>query len=467
MGRRRTFVIALAGLVAMLAGALPAVSAAPASAATMPQPVQLTGTWLIYSGVGSETGYEAPASLTGTIDGNGVMQFSSVQLDPITYPEVSPFGGTVDLTVKNDPTEAPFFTPTASGSYVAKNGRGAIDVTVRPTVDISSLVGTARCTATTPLTFPFVPYDFAPPISGAYDLFLRGTTGAAWSGNALCSNLPSSFAIYLQVSFASKPVSVPEVNVGDVRIMEGHSKSRNALVPVTLSQPDPVNPTTVDVAVAGATATPGKPTIPGSDFKGPFTKRLTFKPGTVVQYVSVPVYGDLDSEGDEEFTVALSNPSAGYAIGADVVGIGTIIDDEFPGIVGVNQLAIDDVVTWEGDAGARTVKFTVSLAQPANQPVTFQYGIVPGSATGGYAKGPVPAGTEVRDFLGALKTVTFKPSSTTGLTAVQKTIAVTVYPDLTTEDPNVAEDFAVVISGVNGPVLVTRDVGVGYLVDDD
>jgi hypothetical protein len=268
------------------------------------------------------------------------------------------------------------------------------------------------------------------------------------------------------VTIAPAPAGVA---VGDVTIFEGDAKSRNAVFPVSLSAPS-TSTVTVDVAVSDLTATGGKPNVVGSDYKGPITKTLTFKPGQVVRYLSVPVFGDTVLEPDEQFQVTLSNPTGGYQL-ERAIGTGTISDDDDPEIYSDNNLvAVSDVSVVEGDAGKRTAKFTVSLSRPATGPVTIEYYILANltdQATGGYAKGPIPPGTDLKDDLGAPRTLTFKPSLTTGLTGVQKTVSVTLYPDTAAEP---TEGYGVVLSNSTGPVnrdLGGDPVGFGFILDDD
>jgi hypothetical protein len=292
-----------------------------------------------------------------------------------------------------------------------------------------------------------------------------GYVAPAIQANGVWVNETSSHAGDGSVTIAPAPAGIA---VGDVRIFEGDAKSRNAVFPISLSEPS-TSTVTVDVAVSDLTATGGKPTVAGSDYKGPITKTLTFKPGQVMRYLSVPVYGDTVLEPDEQFQVTLSNPTDGYQL-EKATGIGTISDDDDPLIFSDNNLvAVSDVWVVEGDAGKRTAKFTVSLSRPASGPVTVEYYILanlPGQATGGYASGPIPPGTEVRDYLGVTRTLTFKPGAS-GFTGVQKTVSVTLYPDTAAEP---TEGYGVVLSNSTGPVnrdLGGDPVGFGFILDDD
>ena len=78
-------------------------------------------------------------------------------------------------------------------------------------------------------------------------------------------------------------------------------------------------PVTVNYATADGTATSP------ADF-GAISGTLTFAPGVTTQPISVSIVNDAIAEGNETFTVALSNPTV--ATIADPSGLGTIVDDE-------------------------------------------------------------------------------------------------------------------------------------------
>jgi len=69
-------------------------------------------------------------------------------------------------------------------------------------------------------------------------------------------------------------------------------------------------------------------TSPGLDHKAvKATKTLTFKTGQWQKMVSLNVYPDILVEGDETFSISLSNPSTGLSIDRSA-GTITIIDDD-------------------------------------------------------------------------------------------------------------------------------------------
>ena len=81
---------------------------------------------------------------------------------------------------------------------------------------------------------------------------------------------------------------------------------------------------TVDYMTTADTATEGV------DYTGVSNAvTLTFAPSEATKTISIPIIDDTDFEGDEQFSVELSNASNGAAIAADTA-TGTIVDDENP-----------------------------------------------------------------------------------------------------------------------------------------
>jgi hypothetical protein len=462
-------------LFAVLTAVLP-LGHQPGAGATkvVPSPVVLSGgaDLIIQDSPRPSTG-----SLAGTIDFRGNLTLPTVAVDQFRFYFDE---GTLPPEAGNPEFRADITNASATGSFDPQTG--ALELTVKGTPRINTVGAspTSDCVGTNgvntlPIDIEFEQqpdrYPGSVAVGGSYALKAR--VGTNWSGSALfgqlCPALPIFFDVWLYLSFDTVPViAPPAVSVGDVRVYEGDAKSRNAVFPVSLSRPSDQT-VTVDVAVSGTTATPGTPKTPGADFKGPITRTLTFRPGQVMRYLNVAVFGDTVVEPDEQFEVTLSNPTGGAALGKDI-GLGTISDDDDPAIFSDNNLvAVSDVWVVEGDAGKRTAKFTVSLSEPANGPVTIEYYIwanIPGQATGGYASGPVPPGTDVRDYLGATRTLTFKPGAS-GFTGVQKTVSVTLYPDTAAEP---TEGYGVVLSNSTGPVnrdLGGDPVGFGFILDDD
>jgi hypothetical protein len=139
---------------------------------------------------------------------------------------------------------------------------------------------------------------------------------------------------------------LPAVSIGDVSQLEGNAGTSTMSFDVTLDRPS-TDTVTVDYASTGVSATGG------NDYVG-VSGTATFLPGDTHATVDVTVNGDATAEPDETFTVDLSSPTNGTIAAGS--GLGTILDDDGPPTVRVN-----DVTIPEGDVGPSTATFTVTL----------------------------------------------------------------------------------------------------------
>jgi len=125
-------------------------------------------------------------------------------------------------------------------------------------------------------------------------------------------------ALYGSIRYESNVPIGPRLFVGPVRILEGDGGSASLGYAISLSGPA-ASAVTVDYQTVDGTATAG------SDYVG-VSGTATFPAGETTVPVSVPVIGDLVEEGDETFTLSLSN-----AVGASIAfgeGQGTILNDD-------------------------------------------------------------------------------------------------------------------------------------------
>ncbi|MCI0690404.1 IPT/TIG domain-containing protein [candidate division KSB1 bacterium] len=224
----------------------------------------------------------------------------------------------------------------------------------------------------------------------------------------------------------------PSISINDITVTEGNAPQGgvNAVFTVTLfSIGNQV--VTVDYATADGTATAG------SDYVAAFGT-LTFSPGTTTQTIAVVVNSDALDEPNETFFVNLSNPA--NATIADNQGQGTIIDDDSP-----PSISINDVTVTEGNAGTIDAVFTVTLSAASGQVVTVDYATSDGTAAAG------------SDYVAASGTLTFSPGTTT------QTIAVAVNGE-SLDEPN--EAFFVNVSNPANATIADNQ-GQGTIVDDD
>jgi hypothetical protein len=111
----------------------------------------------------------------------------------------------------------------------------------------------------------------------------------------------------------------PQLSIGDISVAEGGSGTTPATFTITLSQAPASGSVSVHWATADGTATaPGDYTAGSGD--------VTFPAGQLTRQVTVPVAGDTTLEGDETFTVRLSNPVNAELL--DPQGVGTIVNDD-------------------------------------------------------------------------------------------------------------------------------------------
>ena len=210
-------------------------------------------------------------------------------------------------------------------------------------------------------------------------------------------------------------------------VAEGDSGTIPMTFTVTLSPPA-ADTVTVDYTVNGGTATAGVDFIASQG-------TLSFPPGTTTRTITVPVIGDRLNEGNETVFVNLSY-AANATIG-DPQGVGTIVDDDLPG------LAISDAAIAEPHSGTANATFTVSLSPPAAGTTTVDFGTADGSAN---ASG---------DYVATVGTLTFPAGQTS------QTLSVPVKADAV---PEVAETFFVDLSGSSGPAI-TRSRGTATIYE--
>ncbi|MGZ6927226.1 MAG: RCC1 domain-containing protein [Acidimicrobiia bacterium] len=247
--------------------------------------------------------------------------------------------------------------------------------------------------------------------------------------------------------------STPVINAGDTYVVEGtFGEPSLARFPVTLSEPS-----TVPVMVT-YTFTPGSADT--SDYlpllHGPKVLKFTPSPHTgvtpVVKYVSTEIFPDSAVELGQVFHLALSAPTGGASLGRDT-GDAVIINDD---PTAASTVSIGGAAVVEGDAGpARKVEVPVRLSTASTSKVQISYRVSAGTAT---------AGSEFNNFRGRIKTLTFAPKASTGLTPQQKSIVVPILPDTTGE---ATETVEVTLLGATNGYSPVRDVGEVSILNDD
>jgi len=136
---------------------------------------------------------------------------------------------------------------------------------------------------------------------------------------------------------APVPVATITVAIADASpVVEGNppasptptvSPTPVATFVVSLSTPNPdPSPVTVDYITMNGTASSGQPDYQSS------AGTVSFDMGQQTQTISVPIIPDTAGEGDETFSVKLSNPQGNVPLSiADDEGQATIVDDDSGG----------------------------------------------------------------------------------------------------------------------------------------
>ncbi len=220
------------------------------------------------------------------------------------------------------------------------------------------------------------------------------------------------------------------VSVSDVRATEGDDGSAPASFVVSLSS------ASSDTVTVRHATTDGTATAP-ADYTST-SGQVTFAPGETSKTVDVPVRGDRSDEGDETFSVDLSD--ATNATIGDGHGVGTIVDDDPAPAVSISGGSV-----IEGETGSSTLTYTATLDAPSGKPVSVDFATADGSAH------------QPEDYTSRTGTLTFEPGETT------QHIDVPVAGDTRHE---VDETVAVDLSNPANASLGTAHA-LGTILDDD
>ena len=218
----------------------------------------------------------------------------------------------------------------------------------------------------------------------------------------------------------------PEISIDDV-IVDESAGTANFTVSLSRTSDSDV---TVDFTTMDGIADAGDYTAT--------TGNLVFLAGETTKDIAVSITDDGDEEGDETFSVELSN--ANGASLADAIGTGTILANDVPSIP---ALSIDDVDVSESSAIAT---FTVNLSEPSDAAITVDYTTVDGTAQDG------------SDYVATTGQLTFSPGDTAA------SIDVDLIGDSTFEGN---ETFTVELSNISAGAVISDGVAMGTIIEDD
>ncbi|MBV9467853.1 MAG: hypothetical protein JOZ57_01255, partial [Abitibacteriaceae bacterium] len=319
-------------------------------------------------------------------------------------------------------------------------GQNAVRVTLSATNGTLTLSGTTGLTiisgsnGSSTLTFTGTISNINTALNGLSFVPAAGFKGAA-SLSITTNDLGNSGTGGPQVATATVPITVNALtrtfSVSNVTVPEGDSGTTNALFTITLSAAS-TQPLTVQFATSDGTAKAG------SDYQST-NVTVGFSPGTTTRTIAVPIIGDTLNEGNETFTVLLSNPSGGAVI-SNGSGTGLIVDDD-----PLPTLSINDVQVAEGNSGITNATFTVSLSVASGRTVTVNYATADGTALSG------------SDYTATAGTLT--------IAAGQKSATITV-PILGDTAVEADETFTVNLTNVSN-ATIARNAGVGTILNDD
>lgn len=196
------------------------------------------------------------------------------------------------------------------------------------------------------------------------------------------------------------------------------------------------DPATVDFNTTPGTATPG----PGNDYTAT-SGTLNFAAGDLSETFDVPILDDVATEGSEQFTATLSNPSLDATIGAGNVATVTVTDFE-PG-----QVVFSSATYSVGEQGGM-VTITVNRINGSNGAASVNYTTAPGTATPG-------AGNDYTTTSG-----TFNWADGD---ATPRTFDVPILDDNAAEGN---EDFAVSLNTPSGAAIGAPGTGTVTITDD-
>jgi VCBS repeat-containing protein len=388
-------------------------------------------TFTLGATVTSGTTSNASASGTGTINdeaaGAGDITYVSIA-GPATVNEGAT---TTSYTVSLTQPAVTDVTVTLTYTGTAANGT---DYTAQTTVTI--LAGTSSRTFTLPTTGDNL-YEGNEP----FNVAITGTSGGGLER--------------LLIDTANDDVTTtivdddtPTLSINNMTVTEGTDS--HAVFTLSLSNPSTEN-VVVTLTLTNGTATVGTDTGTSAQLEYhngttwvtvPGNRRVTIAAGTTSLQVRTAIANDTTVEVSETYTLAAAHFSGTLASTADIVGTGTILDNDS------SNLTITDVTQAEGNSGTTTYTFTVSLTQTVDTAVSINWATAHVTTNG-------------TDLTAQSGTVTIAAGSTS------QTFSVTVNGDQTVE---LDESFNVNLSGLAAGgrnVTVTDSQGVGSVTNDD
>jgi Ca2+-binding RTX toxin-like protein len=238
----------------------------------------------------------------------------------------------------------------------------------------------------------------------------------------------------------------PTAIVGDTSVLEGDAGTSDLVFEVSLTGVNTSAPVTVTYQV-----TPGTAAV-GIDYVDPGVGTVFFPFGSTetTQLVTVQVNGDVAFEDDETLSLELTGITAGGQLGADTVGVGTIVNDDDPATYDFAQATYAAV---EGNTPDTTnVVVQVDRSGDTTVETTVDVQLASGD----------PAATVGTDFTAGPISVTFAPTEVSQLVTVE-----VIGDDVFEQDEVISLSFGNFGPGVNGQSGATRPTAEITIQDDD
>lgn len=277
--------------------------------------------------------------------------------------------------------------------------------------------------------------------------------GGSASATITANAIPGPYLVAGSANGATAPLlfsltnTAPIISVGNASVVEGSSGGVNLVFTITAT-PAVTAATTIDFATADGSAESS------NDYVSLMGQR-TFNIGESVQLVTVAIVTDRRVEGLEDFSLTLSNPTAGASIGT-ATAIGSIVNDD------VATITVNAPSALEGNAGTTPLAFVFSINNPVQGAVSFAYS----SADGNDPNPLLNATLADSDYAAATGSVTFP-----GFSLATQTATINVNGDLEVE-PNQA--LRLLLSGLSIPpginpadIILTATTAFGTINNDD
>ncbi len=364
-------------------------------------------------------------------DEAGPMTLSTVQYISMLEGDTGTSIFSIPVSISTDP---------APDADVLVNWNTNTQYVATPNVDYEAGEGTLRFTHGGPRT-QFVDVTIYGDTDEEYnEAFLLKLSNPV---NTELNSIQTTYATILNddVADVSRHLSINSPSMD-----EGNSTSTLSFEVSVSDNPAPYKDIKVNWTTSNGSATAG------SDYT-PQSGTLTFRhDAPLTQTVDITILGDFLQEGDETFTVTLSNP-----VNADIttaVGTGTLINDDIPDGA-LPTLSINSIETYERDVLNNAISLMITLSKKPSLPVYVDWSTADGTATLGD-----------NDYLPASGSLTFDSNS-----PLVQWVRVTAIADMIEEQDetvmvNLSNIYNSATSAATGTITLLNDDGAGSPTPD-